>query len=123
MMQLSFFDSAIEAVKRLGRPKASGWELVDHACRHCSGRLLERVRADGVKVYRCCECEATEVGTHEALCWCGCDDPALGRVWECVRNERKTDVMPQAVLVRERVNISTGPSGARRLSPVRVEGF
>jgi hypothetical protein len=44
----------------------SGWKVLDHVCRLCYGRLLER---DGV--IRCAECDFEVTGPVQALCTCG----------------------------------------------------
>ncbi len=84
------------------RNAASGWNLTNHACRHCLGRLLTR-QVDVVKVEtKCAECEASVTGEHEALCCCGVECGSLGKVLECYVNDHAGKSIPQAILVRER---------------------
>jgi hypothetical protein len=61
------------------------WDLTDHACRHCHGRLLSGVDTLGLPVFRCAQCGAmhaqpdekskAKLGplarTVEELCCCG----------------------------------------------------
>lgn len=68
------------------------WEILDHACRHCMGRLVRR--DDGSGVVRCCECGASLVGEYDALCWCGVTEHG-GMAYRCFAVE------PEAVTVFE----------------------
>ena len=99
------------------------WEVVDHACRHCGGRVL--VRNIGKKILaRCAECGATGDNGHASVCCCGADLGALGRVLECVRNPAISKASPYQVLVRERlVEKDAEAAPARTSKPVRVEGY
>jgi hypothetical protein len=47
------------------------WRLIPHVCRHCVGRLLERVAEGDERMIRCADCGATVTGHHGELCWCG----------------------------------------------------
>ena len=44
----------------------TGWRLVDHVCRSCLGRIVER---NGV--FLCSGCERTATGKPDAICGCG----------------------------------------------------
>ena len=91
-------------VKRRKRFRRDGhWEISDHSCKHCMGRLLRRQLVDGTETHRCCECGASEPGDHTKLCWCGVEVRGHGRVFECYRNREQSDATPHEVLVRERV--------------------
>lgn len=79
-----------------------GWELVDHACRLCLGRLLMRVDAMGKVEVMCAECETSAAANVESLCCCGADCRSHGRILECYKNGSPSKHAPQAVLVRER---------------------
>lgn len=53
------------------------YQLVDHVCMHCGGRILRRVTSSGPSPggnpwYQCADCGrgGWEMGTHH-LCWCG----------------------------------------------------
>lgn len=52
---------------------AHQWELTDHCCRACFGRVLRREADDGERlVYRCANCGAEAEGRRESvLCCCG----------------------------------------------------
>lgn len=104
-MQLSLLgDAPVSAgpTRRQKKRMRAGWEPINHACRHCGGRLLQKEGADGVMVVRCPQCDATASGDHESLCCCGEEVAGLGRVWECFVNPAPTRANPQVVLVRER---------------------
>ena len=48
------------------------WELTDHCCRVCFGRVLVRTRFDNVKVHKCSNCETEVVSDAPGgLCCCG----------------------------------------------------
>ena len=124
MNQMSFFKEDSPANKKKEhRRHSSGWECADHACRHCSGRLLRRVNLEGTVVHRCAECGANAVGEHAMLCWCGVEVRGHGMVFECFRNLEVTDSVPQEVLVRERRIVRAPEKKGRTSNPVRIEGF
>lgn len=79
------------------------WELSDHACGHCFGRVLaaeDAHRSDDARWrYRCAECGHSGVGSVASMCCCGTiigGKPGL----ECVRNPAPTKEFAQEVLVR-----------------------
>ncbi|RMD61672.1 hypothetical protein D6833_07935 [Candidatus Parcubacteria bacterium] len=73
------------------------WEITDHACRYCFGRVL-RSTDDGI--FRCAECGKEAEETHERLCWCGAEVGGE-RAFKCMRNPNRTAKTPQEVIVRE----------------------
>lgn len=100
-----------------------GWELIDHACNRCFGRLLEREDAEATDpekrwVYRCAECGHSGYGSAHSVCCCRV---ALGgqHGWECVANPEPSTAMPQEVLVRQRP--PAAKAEGERLAPARVE--
>jgi hypothetical protein len=107
-MQLSLFARLEDLVRpgarerRSRKPQAGGWQIIDHACRHCMGRIVAGPGPDGGEMVRCTECGAEEHGAHDALCYCGVELPGVGRAFECFRNPKQSLSVPQQVLVRER---------------------
>ena len=102
---------------------AETWEIIDHACRHCMGRLVQRENDSGDTITRCCECGASEVGEHDALCWCGVE-VREEKAFECFRNLNQSMSAPQEILVRERPRVQAPKREApRRLNPVVVNGL
>lgn len=81
------------------RPAAEVWELIDHVCKHCFGRLLQRHDEDGVTV-RCAECETEVRGAVGGLCACGAKLPN-GRLagLKCKVNPSPTLEQPARVVV------------------------
>ena len=77
------------------------WEIIDHACVHCMGRLLQRIDASDMVVVRCAECGETETQSHERLCWCSVEVRGKRDVFECFLNLEVTPEVPQEILVRE----------------------
>lgn len=82
------------------------WDLTDHACERCFGRVLEEEDTSAAGAarwrYRCAECDHGGLGSALAICCCSAKvggGPGL----ECVRNPAPTKEMPQEVLVRQRV--------------------
>lgn len=78
------------------------WEVADHSCRHCLGRVLIRTKHDGSATARCAECGKRAEGDHELLCWCGAEVNGHGHIFECFRNPNLTAASPQEILVREK---------------------
>jgi hypothetical protein len=88
----------------VSRPK---WEVSNHACRCCFGRVLVRMRRSKVVEVRCAECDAHRFGPVETLCCCGVEVGALGRALECVPNPEVSVEAPQKIMVRERWVVQT----------------
>ncbi|MFM0165688.1 hypothetical protein PQR39_35300 [Paraburkholderia sediminicola] len=89
-----------EVVKRRSRGSA-GWQLSNHACRHCFGRILQRAVGGVVVEVRCAECGASAHGVVDQICACGADCGDIGYVLKCVRNPNVTKENPHEVLIRE----------------------
>lgn len=128
MKQRSLFDEIpaqeTPAPKPTRKKPSVGWEFTDHSCRHCMGRVMRRVNANGTVVVRCCECGASVVGEHHALCWCGVEVRGHGSVFECFRNPSPSMEVPQEILVREKKIVKAPEKDApRRANPVRIEGY
>lgn len=47
------------------------WEISDHLCRVCLGRVLTSTGADGVTVARCSYCGNEHQGEPQSICCCG----------------------------------------------------
>lgn len=75
------------------------WNLTDHACRLCFGRLLESLTGDSPR-YRCAECGHSVEGTVQALCCCGVMVGSQTGL-ECVKNPARSAASPQEIVVRE----------------------
>lgn len=105
--------------KRARKMPTVGWELTDHLCRRCWGRLLIRNGEDGLTDVRCSNCGAEAHGKEDALCCCGIE--ANGKhPFECVRNPEKS-VSPAEIAVREREQKDGKDTAARKSNPVRFE--
>ncbi len=57
---------------------ASTWELLDHLCRHCGGRVVKQVTggphitAGGNPIYMCSLCGQGKASMGpDVVCWCG----------------------------------------------------
>lgn len=97
--------------------RRGGWELVDHACQHCLGRVLVRRKRGRTVEVRCAECGATARGDIAEVCCCGATCGTVGHVLECFRNPHVTPACPQEVLVRERPLVERR-GDRRRAKPV-----
>lgn len=81
--------------------KAHQWELTDHICRACFGRLLRRESDDGERhVYRCANCGVEAEGRRESvLCCCGMKlktGPDAGV--RCIPNDQKSPECPSEIV-------------------------
>lgn len=86
------------------------WELTDHICQHCFGRVLVSASKSGADpVYRCSNCGARGSGTIESLCCCGMSTHEHARKGEviraaksiglrCTRNPNQTPSMPCEII-------------------------
>jgi hypothetical protein len=97
------------------------WEIVDHACKNCAGRLVKR-KSGGVTEHRCTNCGETVEGDHLTLCWCGVDVSKHGKVFECFKNPKKSLSMPQEILIREKEQFDI-PESQKFRKFVNVEGY
>jgi hypothetical protein len=76
------------------------WAIVNHVCRVCSGRILQRIDANGQKYVRCSECGTNAIGDHRVICCCGAklkDGRNAGL--RCVENNNKTPEIPVDMVV------------------------
>lgn len=76
------------------------WEMLDHACRYCYGRLLRTTTDDGSIVVRCSECETEVRERVENLCACGAKLRS-GRLagLKCQVNPSPTIAQPARIVV------------------------
>ena len=81
---------------------AAAWNLTDHACRACFGRVLRSVAAP--TVYRCSNCGLQEPGRkglkHPPICACGMKVGGRDAGIRCVVVEPTLEC-PSEVVVRE----------------------
>jgi hypothetical protein len=76
------------------------WEITDHVCRLCFGRLLRRLDSDGKPLIRCADCGTSVKGPVEALCACGAK-LRNGRLagLRCAPNSASTIEQPAQIVV------------------------
>lgn len=89
-----------DVVRRRTRGGA-GWQISNHACGNCFGRVLQRAVGGVVVEARCAECGNGVQGPVEQLCACGMACGDIGYVLKCVRNPTVTKENPHEVLIRE----------------------
>jgi hypothetical protein len=86
------------------------WELTEHACRICMGRVLVRKEPSGLRIARCAECGATAEDAHtrdaiHKVCACGAKQRSAetGRQKDagrrCIRNPYLRPELPQEIVV------------------------
>lgn len=85
------------------------WELTNHICGACFGRVLSRPMPDldGVaattRIYRCAECGIERVG-HSSAIICACGFKVNGRTnlgLRCELNTTKTPEFPAEIIARQ----------------------
>lgn len=94
------------------------WEIMDHVCRSCMGRIAKRVatrgevlgtRSDGTKirmeggeiVVRCVECGLEAMGfdvTVRSVCACGIERQ---HGFRCTKNPHRSEEFPNEIVVGE----------------------
>ena len=78
------------------------WEITDHVCRVCLGRILSRQQSEGGCV-RCADCGLERTGRTPSLCACGTKlRSGKNAGFRCAPNPEVTPEMPvQIVVVHE----------------------
>ena len=84
------------------------WKIVDHACRRCFGRVLQREVGGKVEV-RCSECGLEGNDRPETICCCGVEVGGKPGELECALNPDASDEVPQQVVVRKRISMAAKP--------------
>jgi hypothetical protein len=81
-----------EAVEYQNRP----WNLTDHTCRICLGRILE---TEGL--FMCSACEAETSGVPDAICGCGIrvGESKRDGGFRCAPNPNRSPSNPSAVVI------------------------
>lgn len=83
------------------------YELVDHACKFCFGRIAAEIK-DGKRtgVYRCMECGMEGRNGYKSLCCCGMTlRPGQDAGLRCIRNADQTAEFPSEIVVRSGVDV------------------
>jgi hypothetical protein len=88
---LDLFDPTPPAEPR--RERKQLWEIVDHLCARCGGRVL---MGKG-KAFRCSDCGHTGSGLVETVCCCGAKSAADGELLRC---ERAPEGSPREIWVK-----------------------
>jgi hypothetical protein len=80
-----------------------GWEITDHVCLRCIGRILRRVGSDDTVEVRCSNCGLVGAGKPQAICWCGflMKEGRQTQRFKCHRNENPSPEMPGEIEVME----------------------
>lgn len=111
----------------VGMSKKLQFELLDHCCRVCGGRLLQRGAGESVQI-RCAECGAiAEVAAgqrqpYTALCFCGqrlANGADAGL--RCKRSDHRSPERPQELVVHQEP-VKAGMRARPAARPIRV-GF
>jgi hypothetical protein len=77
------------------------WEMTDHVCRRCFGRVLRRPHDEnGGTVVRCANCGWEALGTHRAMCACSAARGPFAKI-RCVRQDKPTPEFPSEVVATE----------------------
>jgi hypothetical protein len=76
------------------------FQLTDHVCRNCLGRVLRRHDLDGATVVQCSNCAHEAVGEPAAICCCGIKRGRYDRL-RCVRIEHRIEGVAAEVVVTE----------------------
>lgn len=92
---------------KLADHERTGWEITDHVCRVCFGRVLMRETFDRKRVFRCANC-GTENEGRDARVICSCGIAVRGkncRVHDvgvrCVPNSQVTPENPNEIVAQQ----------------------
>lgn len=83
--------------------QAYSWQIIDHVCSCCFGRLLMRETFDRRKVYRCSNCGLErEGGSETAICCCGIKlKTGTDAGIRCQKNPEKSPEFPSEIVAAE----------------------
>ena len=77
------------------------WEITDHVCKCCFGRVITRAGDDGSNIARCADCGFEAISDHTTVCACGAL-PAGSKVrLRCIRHDSPTPEVPFEIVVIE----------------------
>lgn len=82
------------------------YEITDHVCRHCLGRLLFDPWRNLTK---CARCGEEHNGPVEGLCMCGVKAGKFERLFVCVKNPDKSATSPNEIVAMEAPGQSVMP--------------
>ena len=84
-------------------PEPFMWQLTDHVCRCCFGRVLMRETFDRRRVYRCSNCGLEQEGCSEAaICCCGIKlKTKVDAGIRCQPNPAKSPEFPSEIVAAE----------------------
>lgn len=64
------------------------WEITDHVCRRCMGRVLKQIDTEGAERHRCSNCGAENIGYVDEVCCCGMKTREVVKGGEIVQMSR-----------------------------------
>jgi hypothetical protein len=74
------------------------YEILDHVCRHCLGRIVYDPWRNLVK---CVRCGVEFNGEVEGLCMCGVKAGKFNQLLVCVKNPNKSPTSPNEIVAME----------------------
>jgi hypothetical protein len=78
------------------------WEISQHCCKICFGKILTRQVSPTVTECKCAECGVSTYGSVLNLCWCGKTAGQIyGRIFRCKPNDNPRPELPNLILVEE----------------------
>jgi hypothetical protein len=85
------------------------WEIADHVCRNCFGRVLKLARAHRAKTdqpedkprVRCSNCGLESEGNYRSICCCGLKVGERQAKLRCVRSRCPSPEFPSEVTAEE----------------------
>jgi len=115
----------LPAPGKIKKTPEPSYEITDHCCLLCMGRLLKRrllSRKPSWEVV-CAKCENKTIITDGTLpCFCHRTVNIYGKMFECVKNPNKSDELPNVILVRERA-VENKPPEIRPSRFVGIENY
>jgi hypothetical protein len=76
------------------------WNLTEHVCRECLGRIVVRAGCRIKKIHRCASCGLEAAGPVEKICACGCRlKEGSDVVYQCVPNSNPSPGFPVEITV------------------------
>jgi hypothetical protein len=88
-------------MKKQYTPDKSEYQLTDHCCRICLGRILRQIHYEHLPIHKCSNCGVEVISAHvHGLCCCGMKlRNGKNANMRCIVNTKKCPEQPSEIVV------------------------